>query len=146
MTEVLGVVSSVIAVTGLAGQLAKHTLSLKQLWGDAQDAPQSVSALNDQLTVAGMIIAEIEASFVQAPPDFCNTPTAKLIVQQCKTVVDDIGSLVDELSESLTSSSWVKRSKGRLKAVTRKQYVESYQDRLSRALQLLALSHQLYSM
>lgn len=48
-TEVLRVISSGIAVAGLADQVAKQVIALRRLWGEFNGVPENIGGLVAQL-------------------------------------------------------------------------------------------------
>ncbi|KAK0109191.1 hypothetical protein ONS96_003014 [Cadophora gregata f. sp. sojae] len=70
MAEVLGVVASGIAVTQLAGQVAKSVIKLKECWDQVQEAPADIKYLLREIDSLNLILNHIqEGQTKQEKPD-----------------------------------------------------------------------------
>lgn len=144
MAEVLGVVSSGIAVVGLAGQVAKQAIALKQLWDEVKGVPEGIQALVAQLELLNPVLADMEVSFLESPEIYNNHATARQSIAYCTKAIEDLSVLTTDLSQDINSAKWLKKSKSRIRIVLKKDQINAYRERLQNALQLLGLSQQIY--
>lgn len=144
MAEVLGVVSSGIAVVGLAGQVAKQAIALKQLWDEVKGVPEGIRALVTQLELLYPVLADMETSFLESPEIYNSLGTARQSMEYCNRAIQDLSVLTGDLSQDINSAEWLRKSKSRIRIVLKKDQMNAYRERLQSALQLLGLSQQIY--
>ncbi|KAF4872760.1 hypothetical protein CGCSCA1_v008108 [Colletotrichum siamense] len=149
MAEVLGVVSSAIAVAELAGKFGLSVMKLKQLWDEIQDIPEEMNRIMRQLEILKPVLAGMEADFVQQQRHkvYSNSATnLHASVEYCRDAVNDLESLAEDLQARISTAKRSRRNITKLKVSFKKEDIRKYQERIGWALHLISLSQQSYMM
>ncbi|KAF4813452.1 hypothetical protein CGCSCA5_v008440 [Colletotrichum siamense] len=149
MAEVLGVVSSAIAVAELAGKFGLSVMKLKQLWDEIQDIPEEMNRIMRQLEILKPVLAGMEADFVQQQRHkvYLNSATnLQASIEYCRDAVNDLESLAEDLQARISTAKRSRRNITKLKVSFKKEDIRKYQERIGRALHLISLSQQSYMM
>lgn len=146
MAEVLGLVSSVIAVAELAGRVASSAATLKRLWDEVKDVPEEVNALTEQLELLHPFLAEMEIELLQASDTTRNFNAAKRALDYCRRAGSDLESLVEDMQQQIFTTRGLKKKIAKVKVALKKDQIHDYKRRLSSILHLLSLSQQSYLM
>ncbi|KAI8166403.1 hypothetical protein K4K54_008344 [Colletotrichum sp. SAR 10_86] len=149
MAEVLGVVSSAIAVAELAGKFGLSVMKLKQLWDEIQDIPEEMNRIMRQLEILKPVLAGMEADFVQQQRHkvYSNSATnLHASIEYCRDAVNDLESLAEDLQARISTAKRSRRNITKLKVSFKKEDIRKYQERIGWALHLISLSQQSYMM
>lgn len=153
MAEVVGIVSSGIAIAQLAASIGKVAIKLNGLWGEVQDVPDTIQYIMNHLKILGEIVKEMETTGnntssphggVNNQPHQLQYPSP-LAIPHCQLACKDLENLVRDLSVDIESSRRRKRLMGKVAVVLKKDTLAKYELRLRDAVQLLALAHQIYT-
>ncbi|KAF5511598.1 hypothetical protein CGCS363_v003594 [Colletotrichum siamense] len=142
--EVLGAVSSAVA---LAEIFAKSVLTTKKLWDEAQDVPEEINRLMNDLTHLKPMLEEAEAVFnnqAQNP----STDTGLLLMHNYKEVSGKLHLLAADLNQRIVTAKRGKRNLTKLKAMLSKTLIQRYQrelDSISQTLSFFFNVHNLHS-
>ncbi|EEU38239.1 uncharacterized protein NECHADRAFT_77012 [Fusarium vanettenii 77-13-4] len=126
MAEVLGVVSSIIAIVGVAGKLGTSTFKLKRLWGEVQDVPTSIQQCIEQLEILAPVIQEMESEFERTREMVRNDTAAKRSLEYSQKAMETLEALIKDMEGRIESARRGKKLLTQLKqtyliAVTRAQ-------------------------
>lgn len=149
MAEVLGVVSSAIAVAELAGKFGLSVMKLKQLWDEIQDIPEEMNRIMRQLEILKPVLAGMEADFVQQQRHnvYSNSATnLHASIEYCRDAGNDLESLAEDLEVRISTAKRSRRNITKLKVSFKKEDIRKYQERIGWALHLISLSQQSYMM
>ncbi|KAI8303717.1 hypothetical protein K4K61_006781 [Colletotrichum sp. SAR11_59] len=148
MAEVLGVVSSAIAVAELAGKFGLSVMKLKQLWDEIQDIPEEMNRIMRQLEILKPVLAGMEADFVQRRHKvyFNSATNLQASIEYCRDAVNDLENLAEDLQARISTAKRSRRNITKLKVSFKKEDIRKYQERIGWALHLISLSQQSYMM
>lgn len=144
MAELVGVLSSGIAIAGFAGQLVKQAIALRRLWNEIHDAPEDVFNLIDQLEWLQPMITSMEQSLDDGSPKAPDG--AEQCLTQCGKALTNLQKLATDLSQTLTSNKRIKKALAKIKVVVKKEQILKYQSRLENALNGLHTACLIYNM
>ena len=142
MAEILGLVSGVITVAQLAGQVGASVLRLKSLWGEVKDVPESINALMMQLELLDLVLSEMDDEFPRMQSILSTDRLAILSLKHSRQAKKNLDHLVNDLQLQISSAKRLKRGIAKVKVTLKKDLIRTYQDRLTNTLQLLSLSQQ----
>jgi len=146
MAEIIGVVSGVLTLAGVAGKAGASVLTLKRLWNEVKDVPDSINFLMMQLEHLDPVLQDMENEFSQVRAAIQNDSRTNLSQQYARQAVQDLEGLVNDLQQQLSSKKGMKGNIAKFKVTLKKDLVRSYQERLQHALQLVSLSQQTHLM
>jgi len=146
MAEIIGVVSGVLTLAGVAGKAGASVLTLKRLWNEVKDVPDSINFLMMQLEHLDPVFQDMENEFSQVRAAIQNDSRTNLSQQYARQAVQDLEGLVNDLQQQLSSKKGMKGNIAKFKVTLKKDLVRSYQERLQHALQLVSLSQQTHLM
>ncbi|KAF5525655.1 hypothetical protein CGCA056_v003372 [Colletotrichum aenigma] len=124
MAEVLGVVSSAIAVAELAGKFGLSVMKLKQLWDEIQDIPEEMNRIMRQLEILKPVLAGMEADFVQQQRHkvYSNSATnLNASIEYCRDAFNDLESLAEDLQARISTAKRSRRNITKLKVSFKKE-------------------------
>lgn len=146
MAEILGIVSSVIAIVGATGKLGTSALTLKRLWDEVQDVPASIEQCIAQLQLLAPVLQEMEYEFQRTRDIVQHNPAGILSLNYCQKATKELEEMVEDMQQHIESAAKWKRTMARVKVRLKKGVIDEHQRRLQSALQLLSLSQQSYLM
>lgn len=149
MAEMLGTVSSAIAIAEVGLKVGGTLLKLRELWKEVQHVPQKIQDIMSQMDIYEPILADIERYLNFHPLTGSDRGTSALFnasiatktSSYCKEAFNDLQDLVEDLSRQITSTQRSKRGIGKLKVLLKKDDLNRFQIRLERASWLLQLAH-----
>lgn len=145
MAEILGTVSSAIAVAEFGVTVGSTLFKLRKLWEEVQDVPEKIQDLMRQIEIHEPLLAEVE-QYLQADPltgvvagisGPFDTSARRKISVYCRKALTDLQDLVNELSKEISSAQRKKRGIAKLKVVLRKDDLKKFHSRLESAFDLL---------
>lgn len=143
MAEVLGSVASGFGVVEFAPTVGESIPKLRKLWKDIQDAPERIEALRTEAFLLETVLSHLDdgpgTAIIPTPatgPRPVSIPTTNLIAAHCRTALQDLHTLVDDLSNEISSAKRGRRVLAKLKVVLKKGDVDKFQKRLDKALGL----------
>ncbi|KAH7129108.1 hypothetical protein EDB81DRAFT_697193 [Dactylonectria macrodidyma] len=125
MAEALGVVSSVIAVIGVAGKLGTSAFTLKRLWDEVQDVPETIQQCIDELEIMTPALKSMESEFQRTHQILQYDETAKLSLDYCQKAATRLEEMVSDMRRQIETAQKGKRTLTRFK--------RTYQSALMRA-------------
>lgn len=149
MAEILGTVSSAIAVAEVGLKVGGTLLKLRELWKEVQYIPQKIQDLMSQIDIYEPILADIQRHLEVDPKNSQSVGTSALLrasigaktSSYCSAALHNLQDLVRELSDQITSAKRRERGIGKLKVLLKKDDLNRFQVQLERASQLLHLAH-----
>ena len=151
MAEVVGIISSGIAMAQLAGTIGAAAMKLNGLWQEVKDVPETIQYMMGRLEAVSDVVNEIEAigdsnlPHDSVPSHLPRPSPSPLAIQRCEMARKDLENLVRDLSVDIESSRKRKRLMGKVAVVLKKDTLAKYEMRLQHAVQLLAIAHQVYT-
>lgn len=146
MAEALGVVSSIIAIVGVAGKLGTSTFKLKRLWDEVQDVPASIQRSIDELELLAPAIQELESEFERTREMVQHDTAAKRSLECSQKAMVTIEALIRDMEGRIESARRGKKLLTQLKVRLKKDVLEEHQQHLNFALRMVSLSQQTYLM
>ena len=146
MAEVIGVVSGVLTLAGVAGKAGASVLTLKRLWDEVKDVPDSINFLMMQLEHLNPVLQDMENEFSQVRAAIQNDSRTHLSQQYARQAVQDLEGLVNDLQQQVSCKKGMKGNIAKFKVTLKKDLIRGYQERLQHALQLVSLSQQTHLM
>ncbi|ETS88140.1 hypothetical protein PFICI_01968 [Pestalotiopsis fici W106-1] len=144
MAELVGLVASSIAIVETAGKVAGAVLTLKKLWDEIQDVPDTIRNLMTEIEVLEPILTVIEDDYNNTGTPIPNDRASNLALAYCRKAVTDLEDLVRHLSVNLQAARRSKRGKAKVRVILEKDTLKKLQDRMQAAVRLLTLAQQTY--
>jgi hypothetical protein len=144
MAEIVGLVASSIAIIETAGKVASAVLTLKKLWDEIQDVPDTIRNLMTEIEVLEPILTAIEDDFKSTGAPLPNDRASQLTLAYCRKAVEDLDDLVQNLTIKLDAVKRVRRVKAKFRVSLEKESLRRLQDRMQAAIRLLTLTQQTY--
>lgn len=149
MAEAVGLVASVIAIGQVAGAVGKAAIKLKGLWEQVRDVPEQIADLLEELEMLDPLLREIDKQLGQnsLPPELWDDSSTKLSKEYCRRAIDALLGMANELSRDIAESKGRLRKKiASAKAVLKKDALAQHEKKLKKAMGLLKLSMECYSL
>ncbi|KAK7978784.1 hypothetical protein PG988_006274 [Apiospora saccharicola] len=139
MAEVLGAVASSIALVEVAGKDGGAVFKLKRLWDEINNVPETIADLMIQIECLDPAIWEAETHFAQPAisPLLWNDAAARRSAQCCRTALQRLTDLVDDLSAQINTAKRGRRKIACLKVMLKKEELRSLEKRLETAVRML---------
>jgi hypothetical protein len=144
MAELVGVISSGIAIGGLAAQAAKSIAKLKNLWDEVREAPEDIEELINEAHILARILVSLENEH-HGEINLEQHVLRDNCLRYCRTATKKLQSLVQDLVGEIQSTKGLRRKWISGKFVLHKDRVKKYRARLKGAVRLLSLSEQCYA-
>lgn len=142
MAEIVGLISSVITVSQVAGQVSSSVFKLKRLWNEVRDVPDSINALMTQLELLNSVLLEMETQLPLNPSIVQTDRLAMLSLEHSRRALQNLEKLVNDLHQQISATKLLKRGVLCVKVVLKKELIRAFQERLQNALQLFSLAQQ----
>ena len=146
MAEILGLVSGVITVAQVAGQIGVCVLRLKTLWSEVKDVPDTINALMMDLELLDPMLSEMATQLSQVQNIVQTDRLAISTLERSRQALRNLECLVNDLHQQVSSKKRLKKGIIKVKITLKKELIRTYQERLQNALQLLSLSQQTHLM
>lgn len=148
MAEVLGAVASSIALAEVAGKAGGAVLKLKRLWDEINNVPDTIADLMMQIECLDPAIWEAETHFAQStlPPLLWNDAAARRSAQCCRTALQRLTDLVDDLSVQVNTAKRGKRKMAYLRVALKTDELRKLEKRLETAVRMLQSAQNGYIM
>jgi len=143
MAEILGVVSSGIAVTQLASSVATSIIVLKGYFEQIKDAPAELQNLVEEIESLNVILSHIAAD--QSRTRIVDNLCMQRSLELCKKGVKELSESVEELRRKVEGKSKFQRQIGKVKVVLRKEEIKRLKRRMKSAVRLLSLAYQCHT-
>lgn len=149
MAELLGTISSALAVAEVGFKVGGTLLKLRELWKEVQYVPQKIQDIMGQIDIYEPLLTDIERHLNVHPMTGSDSGTSALLSASigtktssyCREAFNDLHDLAEDLSRQITSTQRSKRGIGKLKVLLKKDDLNKFQTRLERASWLLQLAH-----
>jgi hypothetical protein len=151
MAEVLSVVASTISVVQLISQVAKSIVEVKQFWEQVKNIPSEIQDLLLELQILSPIIEQFETQVsltTALPPSIWDNGPIKTALRHCQAVFTSLEGVTDQLNNEISSSSsrWLSKKLVSMRVVLKKPTMKKLEDKLRRAIHILQILMQLYTM
>ncbi|KAF3004682.1 hypothetical protein E8E14_003649 [Neopestalotiopsis sp. 37M] len=94
MAEIVGLVASSIAIVETASKIAGAVFTLKKLWDEIQDVPDTIRKLMTEIEVLEPILTIIEEDFESTGTPLPQDRASQLAVAYCRKAVTDLDELI----------------------------------------------------
>jgi hypothetical protein len=144
MAEALGIVVSSIAVAEVAAKVGKSFVTLRNLWKEIENVPESISHLMRQIELINPILGKMEQDTLKIPSFLQDEDAIGLALRSVYDAKEKLVALVEDLSRDINSAKKRRRAFAKVKVVLNAGSLSTYEARLRGAIQYLTLAHQLY--
>ena len=150
MAELVGLVSSSLALAEVAVKTGGAVAKLRRLWEEIQDVPKAITNLMKRIEIADSIIWDMERDIKEhanMSPVIFNDGAMRNSIELCRQAVQDISDLVDDLSvqiERQKGKGGVKRGIAKFKICLKNEVLADHEKRLQHAFMLLCAAQQGY--
>lgn len=145
MAEVVGLVASSLTLLEVADRVTRSLFQLKRLWDEVKDVPETIREILTRLDVLLPVVIEIDKD-LQREPTMSGNSAAVLSLSYCQNAINELTSVIDDLSHNIESVRGFRRNAARVKVVLKKDALSKYERKLEWAIQLLLLAQQLHTM
>lgn len=145
MAEVVGLVASSLTLLEVANKVTSGLFQLKRLWDEVKDVPETIREILTRLDVLLPVVIEIDKDF-QKGAAISGNSAAVLSLSYCRNAINELTSVIDDLSRNIESVKGFRRNAARVKVVLKKDALSKYERKLEWAIQLLLLAQQLHTM
>jgi hypothetical protein len=141
MAEVVGIISSGIAIGQATAAIAKSLVKLKDLWNEFRDVPEDLVFLVRQVEILRLLFEENESQVSQTGS--ASLPrSVQLAFELVTKGASELEVLVEELQHGLKQRQGWKAKVAMTKAVLKKDQVKRVKSRLKATVALLNLAKQ----
>lgn len=149
MAEMLGTVSSAIAVVEVGLKVGGTLLKLREIWKEVQNVPQKIQDIMNQIDIYEPILADFQRHLEVEHKTSQSGGTSALLGASigtntstyCREALHNLQDLVRDLSDQINSAKRWERGFGKLKVLLKKDDLTQFQLQLERASRLLQLAH-----
>jgi hypothetical protein len=134
----IGVIGSGLGIASLALQLSDCIAQLKSFWKAVKDAPEEIKYLLEEIETLSFALSDFEAN--DEPKLNIGQEATFKCFQFCKKAIGVLDSVIKEVEVEIKK----RRRVGSVKAVLRRDVIEKWRERLTRAQSMLMLSNSLY--
>lgn len=149
MAELIGLISSSIALVELAGKLSACILTLKTLLTEIKEVSRNLSTLLREIEILELIVVtmgrELNDNNKNKLVDW-NDSIILLSLEYAEKALDDLNSVLGDLGEEINTSKKLTKYKATIRAIMKKDVLDRCRARLQSAAHLLSLSQQWYIM
>lgn len=131
-----------IAFTALTGTARR----LKKLHDGMRDAPENIQWLTQDIQSVQIIVEYLEASINGSSDDFSDITRLVPFLQSCQAALENLDTLVQELSAEFCSNKWDRRAVARFEAAMKSEKLQYYGQRLQDTTRRLMLVQQAYTL
>jgi len=146
MAEVLGIVTSGMAIRQLGGSVNSSIIKLKEYWDQVKDAPGEIRQLFLEIDSLNLILSHIEqdrnrAELSDISQNICFGQSLNL----CKQGTEELSVLVSELAAKIDGKKGWRRKAGGSKVVLKREEIKKVKRRMKNAIRLLSLAYQCHT-
>jgi hypothetical protein len=148
MAETIGLVSGVLTIAQMVGELGVLTIKLKILWDQIDAVPRRVHGLLDEIRVLGPLLLDVDNQLKHGGirQEIWNASYAVCTAHYCREAFEAVSSLVTDLHHEIHSSSPFMQKVKSAKIMLKENKIEFLEQRLKRALGILQMCLQCYSL
>lgn len=117
MAELVGLVSSTVALVGVAGNVAGRILKLKNFLSQVYDVPDKLSSLMREIEILEPVLFAMEREFNKNTLAGWDDTPARLSLEYCYRALLDLNVLLDDLSKNIDSPKKLKKGKATMKVM-----------------------------
>ncbi|KAH6999568.1 hypothetical protein EDB80DRAFT_724903 [Ilyonectria destructans] len=144
MAEVVGLVASSLTLLEVADKVTRGLFQLKRLWDEVKDVPETIREILTRLDVLLPVVIEIDKD-LQRGAAISGNSAAVLSLSYCQNAINELTSVIDDLSRNIESVKGFRRNAARVKVVLKKDALSKYERKLEWSIQLLLLAQQLHT-
>ncbi|KAJ2907121.1 uncharacterized protein MKZ38_007636 [Zalerion maritima] len=133
MAEVLGAVASGVAVADLAGKLIYGLMTLKGLWDQVKDVPNTVECLMAEIEILLPLVQRNSFEGCEVAKSYALNAIGQLV------------TLVSDLSNDIGSARGFRKHLAKVHVALKADVISRYEKRLQSAVRLLMMAQQCYA-
>ncbi|KAJ3495467.1 hypothetical protein NLG97_g3376 [Lecanicillium saksenae] len=144
MAEAVGVVASGLAFAEVVLKISKHVFTLKHMWEEFKEIPESVRLLVGDVELLSQVLKEMEADINGPGLDGVSLVDGigSLILATCRGALDVLSISVEDIFQELKAAKRMKRAVVKAKLVLMKDFWLKTEQRLNRVVWLLGVAQQ----
>lgn len=144
MAEAVGVVAAGVAFAEVILKISSQVFTLKHMWDDFKDVPESVRLLVSDIELLSLVLQELEADMNSSSPDatFLSDGIGSLIVTTCRGALDVLSLSAEEMLQELIAARRMKKVMVKAKFVLKKDFWSKIEKRLRRVVWMLGVAQQ----
>jgi hypothetical protein len=143
MAEILGVISSGVAVAQLASSVTTSIIALKGYFEQIKDAPIELQSLVEEIESVNLILSHIAAD--QSRTRLVDNLCMQRSLELCEKGVKELSESVEELRRKVEGKSKFQRQVGKVKVMLKKEEIKGLKRRMKSAVRLLSLAYQCHT-
>ncbi|KAI1870847.1 uncharacterized protein JN550_004993 [Neoarthrinium moseri] len=150
MAEAIGVVASAFTVAEAAMGVVSVVHTLRKVWDEIQNVPESIEHLMKQVELLDPLIVEMEhdtkTRYGSASSDLKQSHVMQKSLEYCQQSTMDLKSLVNDMQSQVSAQRKVSRAVAKVKVIMKKQTLLAYEKRLHNSVTMLMFAQQVYLM
>ncbi|KAM3546753.1 hypothetical protein ARSEF1564_000329 [Beauveria bassiana] len=142
MAEIVGVVAAGIAFGEVVIKISSHVFTLKHMWKEFKEMPDSIKQLVGDIELLGSVLQEMEADMTSSTADgivWCGG-VGSLIVEACRSALNTLSLSVNDVSQEMRATSGIKAALRKGKMVLNKEFWAKTERRLQNVVGRLQIA------
>ncbi|KAM3562408.1 hypothetical protein ARSEF4850_002798 [Beauveria asiatica] len=148
MAEVVGVVAAGIAFGEVVIKISSHVFTLKHMWKEFKEMPDSIKQLVRDIELLGSVLQEMEADMTSSTADgiVWGGGVGSLIVEACRSAFNTLSLSVNDVSQEVRATRGIKAALKKGKMVLNKDFWAKTEKRLQDVVGRLQIAQQWWLM
>ncbi|KAM3562412.1 hypothetical protein ARSEF4850_002802, partial [Beauveria asiatica] len=144
MAEVVGVVAAGIAFGEVVIKISSHVFTLKHMWKEFKEMPDSIKQLVRDIELLGSVLQEMEADMTSSTADgiVWGGGVGSLIVEACRSAFNTLSLSVNDVSQEVRATRGIKAALKKGKMVLNKDFWAKTEKRLQDVVGRLQIAQQ----
>ncbi|KAK8143981.1 hypothetical protein G3M48_006489 [Beauveria asiatica] len=144
MAEVVGVVAAGIAFGEVVIKISSHVFTLKHMWKEFKEMPDSIKQLVGDIELLGSVLQEMEADMTSSTADgiVWGGGVGNLIVEACRSALNTLSLSVNDVSQEVRATRGIKAALKKGKMVLNKDFWAKTEKRLQDVVGRLQIAQQ----
>ncbi|KAM3500925.1 hypothetical protein MY10362_005989 [Beauveria mimosiformis] len=144
MAEVVGVVAAGIAFGEVVIKISSHVFTLKQMWKEFKEMPDSIKQLVGDIEMLGSALQEMEADMTSSTADgiVWGGGVGRLIVETCRSALNTLSLSVNDVSQEVRATRGIKAALIKGKMVLKRDFWAKTEKRLQHVVGRLQIAQQ----
>ncbi|KAG7135566.1 hypothetical protein HYQ45_006646 [Verticillium longisporum] len=136
-----------LGATQFAAELAVTIVKLKRLWDEVQDVPDHIQSILEELEDVDLILQDVEEQVNRDEiPDELKSTVLPRVLRSTQRAYRALEDLVESLDRQIVSSRGFRRRLVSVRVVVKKPVLEKMESQLRRALDILNMAINSYTM
>ncbi|KAM3477960.1 hypothetical protein MY5147_002467 [Beauveria neobassiana] len=142
MAETVGVVAAGIAFGEVVIKISSHVFTLKHMWKEFKEMPDSIKQLVEDIEMLGSVLQEMETDMTSSTADgtVWGGGVGSLIVEACRRALNTLSLSVNDVSQEMRASSGIKAALRKGKMVLNKEFWVKTERRLQNVVGRLQIA------